>query len=876
MISNPEPTTDFNKKSSRRLTIGVIKSNMVEQRDILVVEGLKQAAVDNDVNLIVYCGGMIVSPNDFHKNAISIFDFVDKNRLDGLVIWTGNINWHASTEFTEMFVKKYNYLPVVSLEIKMDGITSIIWDDYKGMRDALIHLIEVHKYKRIGFVMGTSPMSLYRRYDAYIETLEEYGIPVDPKLIIDHDTLYNYENALQYAAYMDRSIFVEQGIIDNLDKSSRIIEAMWGEGIEALACCNDLNAKTVSKVLKAVNLPAIPMIGFDDDLESRACNPGLTTVRPPHYEVGKRAIEVIIAKINRLETPETESIPCSLIVRQSCGCACNSVIKEDLYKGRLKCIIPQDSGNINAEKFGRFVKSVVDIPDSMDAEWPEKLLKVFFEDIQEDNGAFADYLKSLFAYTPGKKYAEVFRDIIMVMHLLVDSLINNNCLDYYKAKMLLQQGTVLIADMRARTEINKRLKQTHRHFDIVTFSQIISNIYDINDVMGNIANGLRYLGVSSCYLSVYENGGVSTEKSRLLLAYNESGNISIPQDVCIYSSKQLVPEGVLQLEKQFNYILKPLYFKKRNIGFVMYSDTLEDSREYERINDAICNALHSAILVEELKIKAQELIKINSELESAYSLLKENQQKLLISEKMASLGRLTAGIAHEMNTPLALVRTTLKELGELIQEYKDSIGNTDVLPEDHRLIAEDMMKCLKLAAQAAEKSSGFIKGIKAQTTNINAPVFQVFNAADVIKDVLSILNFALKKGNCRLSTNIDKSIKLYGDPNKLVQVATNLVINSIDACKPDGGNISVILENNGDGFARLTFQDTGCGIPEEIKSQIFDPMFTTKPFGEGTGLGLSIVHDLVAEFNGSISLESQKGLTSFFISLPIKLDFVTI
>ncbi len=873
MICNSEPTTDYNKKFQRRLTVGVIKSNMVEQRDILVGEGLKQAAVDNDVNLIVYCGGMIVSPNDFHKNAISIFDFVDKNRLDGLIIWTGNINWHASTEYTEMFVKKYNYLPVVSLEIKMDGITSIIWDDYKGMRDALIHLIEVHKYKRIGFVMGTSPMSLYRRYDAYIETLTEYGIPIDPKLIIDHDMLYNYENALQYAAYMDRSIFVEQGVIDNLDKSSRIIEALWGEGIEALACCNDLNARTVSRVLKAVNLPAIPIIGFDDDLESRAGNPGLTTVRPPHYEVGKRAIEVIIAKINGLETPETESIPCSLIVRQSCGCAYSSAIKEDLYKGRLKqCIMPPDSGNINAETFERFIKSVVDIPDSMDAEWCEKLLKAFFEDIQEDNGAFADYLKNLFAYTPGKKYAEVFQDIIIVMHLLIDSLIKNNCLDYYKAKMLLQQGTVLIADMRVHTEINKRLKQTHTHFDIVTFSQVISNTYDINNVMENIANGLKYLGISSCFVSVYENGGVSTEKSRLLLAYNENGNISIPKGV--YPSKQLVPEGVLQLKKQFHYILKPLYFKKRNIGFVMYSYTLEDSTEYERINDAISNALHSAILVEELKIKAQELIKINSELESAYSLLKENQQKLLISEKMASLGRLTAGIAHEMNTPLALVRTSLKELGELIQEYKESIGNTVVLPEDHRLIAADMMKCIKSAAQASEKSSGFIKGIKAQTTNMNTLNLQVFNAANVIKDALSILNFALKKGKCRLITDLDNSIKLYGDPNKLVQVATNLVINSIDACKPDGGNISVILENNGDGFARLTFQDTGCGIPEEIKWQIFDPMFTTKPFGEGTGLGLSIVHDLVAEFNGSISVESQKGLTSFFILLPIKQDFI--
>ena len=147
-----------------------------------------------------------------------------------------------------------------------------------------------------------------------------------------------------------------------------------------------------------------------------------------------------------------------------------------------------------------------------------------------------------------------------------------------------------------------------------------------------------------------------------------------------------------------------------------------------------------------------------------------------------------------------------------------------------------MIRCLKLATQSAEKSAGFIKAINSQTTNASASNFQLFNVAQVIKEALTVLEFAIRKGNCRLITNFDNSINLYGDPNKLAQVATNLVINSIDACEPDGGTITILIENNGYGFAKLTFQDTGCGIPEEVKSRIFDPMFTTKPFGEGTKL----------------------------------------
>ncbi len=872
MNCNFEPTTVLNKKTSRRLTIGVIKSNMSDQRDILFVEGLKQSADENGVNLIVYRGGMIVSPDDIDLQAIAIFDFVDKNRLDGLIIWTGNISWHASEEFTEMFVKRYNFLPVVSLENKIDGITSILWDNYNGMKEALIHLIEVHKYKRIGAFVDDAPSSLYQRYKAYTETLTEYGIPIDPKIVIDHNTLYDFEKTIQYAINMDRSIFVEQGIKNNFEKSISIIENLRKTGIEALVCCNDLSARTVNRILKVRNLPLMPIVGFDDDPESRTGNPALTTVRPPIYEMGKRAVEVIVAKIKGHNTPETEYIPCKLIVRQSCGCPCNSLMKEDLYKEKSKQYISfQGSDNINAEKFEEFLKCFVAVPDDMDSDWSKKLLKAFLDDIQGDNGVFADYLKDLLVYTQGKKYIELFQDIIIVMHFFIDSLIKNNTLDYYKAKKLLQQGTVLIADMRVRSEMSKRLKQTQRHYDIITFSQMIGNTYDINEIIEKTTNGLRYLGISSCYLSLYENGNVSTEKARLLMAYSENKNIIISQEACTYPSKLLLPEEVLPFDERFHYVLKPLHFRKRNIGFVLFADTLEDYTEYERLTEIISNTIHSSILVDELKSKAQELFTINSELESAYSLLKENQQKLLVSEKMASLGRLTAGIAHEMNTPLAAVRTSLKELGDFIHEYNESIGNPSVLPEDHRLIAADMMRCLKLATQSAEKSTGFIKTINSQSANIKASNIQVFNAAEIIKEALAVLEFAIRKGNCRLVTNFDNSIKLYGDPNKLVQVATNLVINSIDACKPDGGTISILIENNGDGFARLTFQDTGCGIPDEIKSRIFDPLFTTKPFGEGTGLGLSIVHDLINEFNGSIDIESQKGLTSFCIFLPIKL-----
>jgi signal transduction histidine kinase len=259
-----------------------------------------------------------------------------------------------------------------------------------------------------------------------------------------------------------------------------------------------------------------------------------------------------------------------------------------------------------------------------------------------------------------------------------------------------------------------------------------------------------------------------------------------------------------------------------------------------------------------------------TQLAQAYNELKDNQQKMLITEKMASLGRLTAGIAHEMNTPLAAVRAAMKELSLLIDEYRQSINNSQVLPEDHQAIVEEMLKNLRIAEQAAEKSAGFIRGIKGQTVDLTPAPLQTFQIAPVIKDTLSIIEFALRRGQCELITDLNDSLQIHSNQRWLSQIVTNLVLNAIDACKPSGGTIRVTLKPGIENTMKLEIQDSGCGISPENLSYIFDPLFTTKPFGEGTGLGLSIVLDLVNQLKGTIEVASQPGMTLFTVSIPLE------
>lgn len=830
-----------------RPTIGVIKNNRVSYREMLQIEGLRSAAQKNDVNLILYSGGMINFPEDLEST--TIYDFVDKNRLDGLIIWTGNINWLSSHEDTESFVHRYNYLPVISLESKINGVTSIVWDDFNAMSEALIHLVEVHKFRRIAFIRGIATHSgVESRYKAYLHTLKEYGIPIDESIILTDISFNN-----------------EEGIMN--------LKNLWESDIDAIAAYNDMNARFATSLMEKYNLPFMPIIGFDDEVEGDADKPSLTTVRPPFFELANRGMEVLLKKIKGVQVDELEVLPCRLIVRQSCGCKANSVMKEDVFREKsVVQKIPELMNNITTVESEELVRKILNIPEHVETSWFYEFMSEFFKEVNSDK---APVTINLLEKTLTKKYnqnynIEIFLDTILLLYYISDYIFENNSTGYLKAQNILRQATNLIADMQIRSELNKKLLGNHRYFCIISFKQIISNAIDMKDLINRTITGFKIIGISSCYISFYENEGLSTDKARLILAYKEEKCLNINPDTAIYPSVQLLPEGIISYEKRFSLILKPLYSQNRQIGFVLFKDTLKDSSEYEQLSEIMSTAINGVMLREDMENKALELRESNNELEFAYSTLKENQQKLLVSEKMASLGRLTAGIAHEMNTPLATLLCSLKELDELIYEYDKSIGNDQVLTDDHKLIAQDMMKFLKIAEQSAEKSTGFIKGIKAQTININTSNSQVFNVKNVISDALSVLDFALKNANCQLITDYDDSISLYGDPKRLIQVITNLVINSIDACKPNGGTILIKLERDKDNYAKLTVQDSGCGIPEEILPRIFEPMFTTKPFGEGTGLGLSIVHDIINEFKGSIEVSSEKGLTSFVVYLPTK------
>lgn len=233
------------------------------------------------------------------------------------------------------------------------------------------------------------------------------------------------------------------------------------------------------------------------------------------------------------------------------------------------------------------------------------------------------------------------------------------------------------------------------------------------------------------------------------------------------------------------------------------------------------------------------------------------EQQLIRADKLASLGTLVAGIAHEINNPLGIIAGYAEAL--LDRCHDKGLASIDAFgdfPEYLETIHREIFRCKEILRSLLEFSRP------------HGTTFRRLNINELIKEVILLINHRA----VRLRHNIELKLgdpvpKIYGNPGSLRQLFMNIVINSL-YFTPEGGNITIETgvdhsEVEGE-LVEVSIRDTGPGIPEEIIDRIFDPFFTTKPIGEGTGLGLAICHKIVEEHGGSIGVESREGKGTTF------------
>ncbi len=228
--------------------------------------------------------------------------------------------------------------------------------------------------------------------------------------------------------------------------------------------------------------------------------------------------------------------------------------------------------------------------------------------------------------------------------------------------------------------------------------------------------------------------------------------------------------------------------------------------------------------------------------------------------QLASIGQLAAGVAHEINNPLALINETagyVKDLFTIKEQYKDDAE----LVEHIDSILDAVARCGAITRQLL----GFSRRFDVQA--------QPINLKDMVADVINFHKKEAEYRNIGIHVDIPETIPLIEtDRGKLQQVILNLVNNAFQAIA-DGCFLDVRAEMEGAEHVRLFIHDNGCGIPEDHLKKVFEPFFTTKKEGQGTGLGLSITYGLVQKLNGNITVQSKAGQgTTFVVTLPVQLN----
>jgi len=287
---------------------------------------------------------------------------------------------------------------------------------------------------------------------------------------------------------------------------------------------------------------------------------------------------------------------------------------------------------------------------------------------------------------------------------------------------------------------------------------------------------------------------------------------------------------------------------------------------------------------EKLKMLHQQMEKKSLEIEAAYAELKTSQATILQQEKMASIGQLAAGVAHEINNPMGFISSNLGTLAKYLERLmefmavasaavtrmQDSAEAKEVETARARLkidyICTDAGELIRESLDGAERVKKIVQDLKG-FSRVDETEAKPANINDCLESTLNIVWNELKY-KATVRKELGDLPLVVCNPGQLNQVFMNMLVNAAHSIEKQG---EITLKSwCQDDIVCISISDTGCGIPPEVKRRIFEPFFTTKEVGKGTGLGLAITYDIIKKHQGEIVVDSEVGKgTTFTIKIPL-------
>jgi signal transduction histidine kinase len=279
-----------------------------------------------------------------------------------------------------------------------------------------------------------------------------------------------------------------------------------------------------------------------------------------------------------------------------------------------------------------------------------------------------------------------------------------------------------------------------------------------------------------------------------------------------------------------------------------------------------------ALDITDRKRSEQETQRARESAENALNNLRATQNSLIESEKLAALGRLVAGVAHEINNPVGIGVTVATALQRRCQMFAEEIARGGLKRSSLNAFVQANFDAAEQLVSNLNRAAELIQSFKQVAVDRNVPDRRQFNLADLTEQIVTSLRPGLRTRNLTLTVDCAPNLDMNSYPGPYGQVVTNLFLNSVAHAFPSNaaGELIITAREAGDDFVEIVYSDNGIGMTAEVRRHAFDPFFTTRRDKGGTGLGLNIVHNIIINrLGGRIDLMSEVGKgTRFHIVLP--------
>jgi methyl-accepting chemotaxis protein len=719
------------RRSSRaRGTIAFLTNTMSDDTGQALWVGATAAAKDLDLNLITFPGRCLADPRDFQAQANILYHLVSPYSANGMMSWASSISTYVTFDENRTFHEHYHPLPVVPFGGSVDGFPCLLIDGYTGMRSAITHLIETHGCRQIAFIRGPEGHSqAQERYRAYIETLKAHGLPVDSRLIT---TPHHWDAQSGKEAML--LLLDERKLRPQID-------------LRAIAAASDVLLIGALLVLhnRGIEIPEdVRAVGFNNSTQGHVHTPPLTSVAAPFHETAYQGAEMLAEMLADKPVCAKMLVP-QLVIRQSCGCVDPAVAQAaTTASGESRdATLSSLLASRREEILSAMAQAVGDSSAGLDAGWAARLLDGFDGDLQSETpGLFLRELNAILRQVAARDGdASAWHNVISALRQQTASHLGG--MVPRQAEDLWQQARVLISGAAERAHAHRVIRAAERAQVLRDIGAALITIFDLSGLMNMLATSLPQLGIPSCYLSLYEDPQPyrypqpAPEYSRLVLGYNEHGRTSLEPEGRRFPTRQLMPEGLLPQDRQFCFVVEPLYFQQDQIGFVLLEQGPPEGALYETLRGQISSALKGALLLQEQQRAEQALLKERDTLQTLVAQIRQSAQNVALaseeirnsSTQMATVTEEQASAVNQITATIQEIKTSAQQVTPRAQDVAASAGQANEAAHRGIQVVQDATLGMNVIQQKVKTLAENIQALSEQAQQIGKIIDTVSDVA---------------------------------------------------------------------------------------------------------------------------------------------------